>query len=499
MPKERMVERRFDFRGGLNTRDNEDILQPNELVQVTNGRLAKKRGAIQVRLGSQRIHATSLGASVLGVRQWNNAGTLQLVAIADGDLHHKTTDLGEFAAVSPAPVIGTDQVDFTTMRQSTSGAPLRLYFVDGTNVWRWTGSALTQLSTGANLPPANATNIRAYHIRNFYVDSDRPVHLEWSVLGDPEDLTVATGNGAGEAMVDVLDGEAMQGLEVIGSSLLMATENSVSRFTGYSAADIQIEQDTEGVSDSQGAVGKLAFRKIEKFAAMLDTRGPYAVNEEEAIFLGDKVFEEFLALDRSVIANSVVGFNPGKREIWWAVPGASDGGLNKTVYIYNLDLGIWYGPFTYSFAITCFAEYEDSSGIQGIIAGCSDGFVRHMDIGTVDDRLADSTGGTAFTMTAELAPVFFSNGPSQISTLYRAHVQAEITTGVELDFKHAFDDDVLETTVVRGLGGSKAVDYRVDVGGQGDRLRIQLTVDEAAALFVVHGVTLRAYDMLRDA
>ena len=102
-------------------------------------------------------------------------------------------------------------------------------------------------------------------------------------------------------------------------------------------------------------------------------------------------------------------------------------------------------------------------------------------------------------MTCELAPIFFTNGPSQMSTLYRAHVQAEITQGVELDFKHAFDEDVLETTVVRGLGGSKARDYRIDVAGQGDRLRIQLTVNEAAALFVIHGVTLRAFDMLRDA
>ncbi len=495
-----MVERRFDFRGGLNTRDNPDILQPNELVEVTNCRLAAKRGAIQIRLGSKRIHTTTLGGSVLGIKQWNNAGTLQLVALANGDLHHKTTDLGEFTLNSPTPVIGTDQVDITLMRQSASGAPLRLYFVDGTNVWRWTGSALTRLSTGgANEPPQNATHVKTYHIRNFYVDSDRPVHMQWSVLGDPEDQTINTGNGAGEAMMDVLSGEGVISMEVIGGSLLVATENSVVRYTGYTASDIQIEQDTDGVSSTEGCVGKLAFRKIEKFAAMLDTRGPYAVNEEESIFLGDKVFDDFMALDRSVLANAVVGFNPSKREILWAVARTGDGGLNKTVYIYNLDLGIWYGPFIYPFGITCLAEYEDSSGIQGVVAGCSDGFVRHLDIGTLDDVLADATGGSAFTMTAELAPIFFQNGPSQISTLYRAHVQAEITTGVNLDFKHAFDDDALETTKVLGRGGTKAKDYRVDVGGQGDRLRIQLTLDEAATLFVIHGVTLRAYDMVRDA
>ena len=499
MPKEKLQERRFDFRGGRNTRDNPDILNPNELVDCTNGRLTKTRGAIQVRLGSKRLHATSLGGSVTGVRQWNNAGSIQLVAIANGDLHHKTTDLGNFTLVSPSPVIGSGQVMFTTMRQAASGAPLRMYFVDDTNVWRWSGSALTRLSTGANKPPANATHIWTYHIRGFYVDSDKPVFLEWSVLQDLEDMLAATGNGAGEAMMDILDGEAIQAGAIVGSSLLIATENSVSRFTGYSARDIQIEQDSEGVSADEGCVGKLAMRKIEKFAAMLDTRGPYAVNESESIFLGEKVFDDFLALDRSVLAASVVEFHPGRREIWWAVPGSGDGGTNKTIFIYSLELGIWYGPFTYPFAITCMAQYEDSSGIQGIIAGCADGFVRHLDIGTLDDVLADGTGGSIFTMTVELAPIFFSNGPSQMSTLYRAHVQAEITTGVELDFKFAFDDDALETEVVLGIGGSKAVDYRLDVAGQGDRLRVQLTVDEAAALFIIHGVTLRAYDMLRDA
>ncbi|KKM84148.1 hypothetical protein LCGC14_1302090 [marine sediment metagenome] len=499
MPKELQVERRFDFRGGRNTRDNPDLLQPNELIDITNGRLADTRGAIQVRLGSKRMHATTLGDSVTGVRQWTNNGTIQLVATANGDLHHKTSDLGNFTLVSPTPVIGTGQVDWTTMRQSTSGAPLRLYFADDTNVWRWSGAALTRLSTGASLPPANATHVKTFHIRNFYVDSDRPIHLEWSVLGDPEDLTVATGNGAGEAMMDVLSGEDIVSMEVIGSSLLVATTNSVVRFTGYSAADIQIAQDTEGVSSTEGCVGKLAFRRIEKFAAMLDTRGPYAVNEEEAIFLGDKIYDEFLNLDRSVLGASVVGYHPGRREIWWAVPGSGDSNLNKTVYIYNLDLGIWYGPFTYPFGITCFAEYEDSSGIQAIIAGCDDGFVRHMDVGTLDDVLADGTGGSTFTLTGELAPIFFANGPSQLSTLYRAYIQAEITTGVVLDFKYAFDEDSLTTKEVTGIGGSKAVNYRVDLGDQGDRLRIQFTVDEAAALFIIHGITLKAFDMLRDA
>ena len=95
----------------------------------------------------------------------------------------------------------------------------------------------------------------------------------------------------------------------------------------------------------------------------------------------------------------------------------------------------------------------------------------------------------------------FENGPGVLGTLFEAIISAEITAGVELDFKHAYDQQALTTTVVAGVAGTGERDYVVSLlaGGtlQGDRLRVQFTVDEAAALFAIHGITLRAFDTER--
>jgi len=55
-------------------------------------------------------------------------------------------------------------------------------------------------------------------------------------------------------------------LETIGGSLLICTEDSISRFTGYSADDIQIAQDTRGISNEIGVVGPQAILNCENIA-----------------------------------------------------------------------------------------------------------------------------------------------------------------------------------------------------------------------------------------
>jgi len=491
-----MREPRFDFKGGLNTRFSPEQVAPNQLVASENFRVSEKVGALEARLGSRRIHATALAAAVTGLGQWVYSGTRQLVAVSNGDLSYKTTAYGNFTTTSPTPALGSTPAHMFTARNAAASAALYLYVVDGTNVWRWDGASLTRVSTGANKPPANSYLGRVYHIRSFFVSSDRGQHVVWTGLGLPEDTTVGSKDQGGEAMVDVLRGEAITALEVLGSSLLIGTSGSVVRYTGYSSSDIQISQDTEGVSPDQGPAGPLCLRRINRFAAMICDEGFYAVDEAEAKSISELINPDFEALAKDYLSAAVVCPHKGRNEIWFAVSGASDSGLNKTVYVYSTTTGAWFGPFTYPFGITCMIAYKRTDGSETILAGGPDGWIRDMDIGTADDVLSDGTGGSDYSALAELAPFYFDAGPGTIKTLERTHVHGEIPTDVQVDIKYAFDQQALTTVPLLGIGGTTDP-YRLDTYGQGDMLRVQISADVAAGV-VIRGVAPKAFNMVRE-
>src|SRR5574341_1472733 len=89
MPKPRVTESRFDFRGGRVSAISPDLLNANELVDATNTRLVNSYGAFGKRLGSQRIHPDALTAAIRGVTQWDISGGKQIVAIANGKLYYR--------------------------------------------------------------------------------------------------------------------------------------------------------------------------------------------------------------------------------------------------------------------------------------------------------------------------------------------------------------------------------------------------------------------------
>ena len=108
--------------------------------------------------------------------------------------------------------------------------------------------------------------------------------------------------------MDVLSGEEIMALESIGSSLLIAAEDSIMRFTGQSSDDIAIAQDTEGISSEVGVVGPLAMKRFENVAALLSDRGPYAAFETHVQPIGEQVNPDFAALDIANLPAAVVGW-----------------------------------------------------------------------------------------------------------------------------------------------------------------------------------------------
>ena len=316
-----------------------------------------------------------------------------------------------------------------------------------------------------------------------------PKTIAWSKIGDPAFWTV-TGlkSDGGAAVTDFLTGQQLTALEVIGSSLLMATVDSVMRFTGQSSDDIVISQNTEGVSAEVGAVGLQALKRFENAAGMLARRGPYVVTETSAVPIGEKVLPDFDALDSSVLANCVVIYNRGRKELYFIVPGAADGAMNKTIYVYSTRLQCWYGPWIYSFGMRCAANYVGASGIESVIVGCSDGFVRHLDSGTLDDILSSGSGGSNITMLVELPELTV---PGATIALNRMALQATLPSGSALQLKTAFDGDAFTVDNIASAGTTER-NYRVDLDGQGKRMRTQF-VDASAVAPAINGFVLEAY------
>ena len=234
MAKKILTEHRFDFRGGRNVAVSADRLDENELLDCTNARLDTSYGAFAKRTGSRRLRTSAIGSGnpVRGVVQWNNAGTLQVVAICNGNLYHKTSDFGNFTEVVPGTTFSTSAAaDFDTFRSLTASAALRLYISGGANIQRWTGSAVTDLTGVQSVP--NAEMLRSYHTRLFCNDPEQPKFLFWSAVGDAEDFAVAGATDGGNAMIDVLSGDEIIAIETVGRSLMVATNDSIARFSGY--------------------------------------------------------------------------------------------------------------------------------------------------------------------------------------------------------------------------------------------------------------------------
>lgn len=497
MAKPFVTEARFDFRGGRNTTVSPDLLNNNELVDATNARLDILGGVIK-RTGTRRIHTTAIGtgAPVKGVFQWDSPSGKQVVAISNGRLYHKITAFGEFAEVIPpggSEFSLTRFAHFVPFRAQTSGAPLILFIASGDKLYTWTGAVLTRIDGVNGAPPGDL--LAVYHIRLFSRNINYQKNLFWSDLGNGQDWNTGTGVDGGSAMIDVLTGDSIVGLESVGSSLGIWTKDSIARFTGLDNANISIDQETAGISAEVGLIGESALVRVEQVVAFLSDRGPYFATEAGVSAIGQDIENDIDILDRTVIANTAMGHHRQRREAWMAVARSGDSALNKSVFVYNYRVQNWCGPFTYPFGITSFSRYEDSVGSEWLIAGCADGFVRHMDFGAVDDRLANDTGGSAYTMDIELAPFFFEPGPTGVKAMDAIYVQADLPAAGALTPQIAFDAGGFTSLGAIVDVGTGVQSYRIDTPStlQGKRMRLRFT-DASSDIPILNGVLAKAYN-----
>jgi hypothetical protein len=428
MPKPNPVESRHGWLGGLNIAAASDMLDADELLQCVNARV-EPFGAVMRRPGSVKLHATMFGDGdpIIGIKQWGPNNEI-VAASRDGNLYHAVAPYTTFTQYVPVGnTFQGDIVDWATARAAVAGAPLVLYFTSNNGLWKWNGSAISVVST-----PNGPSLVRAYGPRLFTNDTAKTKHIFWSALGDPEDWTTGGTIGTGSALVDTLSGDSIVALENSPGSLLIGTNESISRFSGVSD-DIQIAQDSAGVSTEIGPSGSeysgSPFLRMEQMVLLHSERGFFAASDGGVLNIGNKIVNPRQTALRVVssLTDSIglhlppaLGHNRRRSEAWYAyVP---IGGTMRThVLVYNYRLQCWYGPFIYPFGIYCLGTYEDANGIESIMAGCHDGFIRLLD--DIDNATDFDDDTDDFDSTVQFAPFCLSGGPRSTKSLRHIFLQ----------------------------------------------------------------------------
>ena len=422
MARQKIPEARFDARGGVNTAFSDELLDSTEVRRAQNAR-SYDIGAWNIRAGSQRLHATQLEAGALlnGLTQWDPAAGRELVAISNGKLHHKTYAGADFTTETPvAPLSTAAPSRFARYR---AGVDIQLWIAsDG--LYRWDGAALSEPSDFPDAPAA--LDVTVYKGRGFVSDGSK--RLYWSKRGD---LSLwSASDGGGFADVETFDAEGIMAICTVGSSLLIAKEDNIARYTGVSIDDVRIDTEQEGVSSEVGIIAPQTFVQVDEAAFGLSVLGPFIVTESGIQFVDLKVGREFDFANRAQMAGAAAAYNRARREVWLFIPANGDAD-NETCWIFNRNTQTWNGPFLFPYGGSAIARYKRDDEAESVVIGGYDGWVRDGDVeavGAVDDVLADGTGGTNVTLEIEYPPAIGGNPGTLKSIRQRQTLAADLGT-----------------------------------------------------------------------
>lgn len=436
MPRTRLVDPRFDLRGGVNTSHSDEILSKIEVRRCENGRPGPVIGAVRKVGGSQRIHTNQLNGNILGIRTWDGAGG-QIIGSASGDLFYKTFGASLFTVVA-SQFSAANRLRFA---QHRVGAAVKLYIADGATMKVWDGAALAAVA-GA---PANPWDIAVYKGRLFAIDRTKKLYA--SKVSDPTTWPPTALTFSGD--VETFDAEGLQGILVIGSSMLLCKADNIARFTGIDQSDIQIDTQTEGVSPEDGLIAPYTLIAADKSTAFgVGARGPWLANEDGLdINLGLAVADQFDFADRSLWANAVAHNDVGRHCIRLWIPDAGDGGL-RTAWEYNYQTKTWSGPRKTTFAVTAATRYKTASNYESTLVGGSDGWVRELEVrgvNALEDVNQDGTGGTAIPLDVQFPPII-GDDPTRLKNMrQKSTVQADLGVAGQLYAYWQSELDVGET------------------------------------------------------
>ena len=390
------------FAGGLNTSADSSQMSANEVRRAENARLTEY-GGIKKRLGTQRMHASSLGA-INGGFAWMQPTTSYHFVAANGLI--KTAPIGSapltWTSLSGA-IATTGLVDFAAFRD---GSGEIVYIADGGPLNKATNSTATVNIAGT---PSVVVSLAVYNQRLYGVDGvTQKVYA--SSLNNGDTLG-NTGSGGIEAVIRTFGDQECFAVKTLRSSLAIFHRSGISRFTGITVDDIDIEAGVQGFSEQVGTIAKKSLVAVEGEVYFFSEQGFYRLSETGLECISLKIDTVPRNISSDVISRIVGAHDKLRHEIRWYVPDVG-------VYVYNYVLKAWSGPWTGTYkssGVRAMWNTEAAGSLPSqVFIGGTDGYVRLCDPDTgLDDILSDGTGGSAHTMIVQCHRMFFGDEASE--------------------------------------------------------------------------------------
>ena len=492
--REKVVDQQPRFDGGLNNVSDDAALLTNQLRRADNARLTDY-GAISKRGGTRRTAASALAAaSVLNGYTWRqDGGTQQIMAVCNGTLYTSSF-------ISTYPWTWTSQTGSLSTTVAPSFAQFRdgtndvVYIADGGPLNVWNGSALTTDIAGTlNVNTLAVHNERLWGCGN----ASFPDSIFYSALNNGN--TLANGSsGGGQIIVRTFSDETVIGLASVNTSLLIFHRRGISRLTGYGQDDITVAP--QGLTADVGTIAAKSVVSIGNLAFFLSERGLYRCNESEVAPVGtvqtpDPTLAAIRGLSSDDFANIRSVFNRATRELWISIP-------DFGVYVYNTILQAWSGPWDGGYttpATTCLFESLDYNGLPVVLKGDDSGYVSVCDASGVfvDNQLSDGTGGTVYTMTAQMHRMYCGDEATAKSLRFgyiTASLKGSDSTSIQWSTETDAGDFTLPTTFssagiwgfgtwdpTKTWGGASSRNYRIQMNGTGYYIDVSIVDSGTAA------------------
>lgn len=487
MGRQVVTDQQAGFSGGLNAVSDPAFLRPDQARQMANLRLSNYGAALK-RLGSQILNASALTtfSSNGGGIYWPKYATIYLLTAdpASSAIHLWSANIpvslpATFTNIGALPqyrpVIFTDNVASQVLYVAGDAS---------TAVYKYDHASISALG-------ASTAKVEWLCVYNDRLWGGKGNSLYYSNLSSAAGSTGGdslgdTSAGGGEIIVNTFGASDIVVGAPVNGSLILWHQRGISVLTGWGQDDIAVQPQVLnadvgmgiGTPDGMCVASELTTGDVAYFATYF---GIFATNGGYVRPLGSPDKPDptaaLLAAGTHKLQDFVLRYNRQYNELWVLIQGTG-------VYVYNVILQAWSGPFTGAYTDTTQSLFEvlDVSQLPKFWRATLNGsagtglFVSECDYpGVYKDNVASNgTGGTAVTATLQLHRMFGGDRVfakswrwiNLLATLTAGDTEPVITTSTPIGGTN--------TNTLSNLVSVEQA-YYVSPGGQGAYLDVTIT------------------------